>query len=748
MRLIGKFIISALFTHFMAGQYLHGAEFEVLDRLSVDGYTVLRGSADIPGGSFAVGGSVFVVNSGNVGIGTTGPNTRLEVSGPLSSDVINALTLSNDSSAAGTNRSVNLLFRDNYGGTLTSSITGRRNNPVGNWYGNLYFNVSTLNSPATDPAALTSMLMIEGQSRRVGIGTTAPGTTLHVSVSQDNTTLRKEILRIERIGGAAASGGAGRTAELAFFDSDNPSYTASIGGLREDPGSSYYSALVFYTTPVNGSVGYSPALANLTEKMRITSAGNVGIGTTSPVQPLDVNGQVLARRGIEATMGVLGTDPGSVGFDNAGGMRLWTDALPYTFYTDRSFSTARLTITASGNVGIGTTAPVQKLLIKETSAAYTDIGIESNARKYVIGVGNSAETSYGVPNKFYIFDNNAAAMRLVLDTSGNVGIGTTNPSTRLDVRKLTAAGTYAYFGASGDGGARGLQFTSSDSGEYLGAIHKIDATSAYGVIDLATGGTARLRVDSTGNVGIGTTAPGTQLEIYKLLASNTALQPLLTLTSDYGSAAGTGFGSAIVFRGRTAGNLMQDAAKIAGYNENANDNGYALGFFTAPSNGVMSERMTILRGGNVGIGTAAPGSKLSIEGGLHVGGISDAGDNNLLVDGTIVQNGLKTTVFTGYTTGNSSFYVDVPVEDEGGSGAIFKVEATFAHYSSMSYNTLREFYISARGTAVEFTNIVEVNSGYGGSWTASKPNTTTLRITKVAGTYAGGGKYYIRVTTP
>ncbi|MEK6898072.1 MAG: hypothetical protein AABX28_01805, partial [Nanoarchaeota archaeon] len=52
-----------------------------------------------------------------------------------------------------------------------------------------------------------------------------------------------------------------------------------------------------------------------------------------------------------------------------------------------------------------------------------------------------------------------------------------------------------------------------------------------------------------------------------------------------------------------------------------------------------TERFTILKSGNVGIGTTGPLSKLSINGGLHVGGDSDAGDNNLVVDGTIKITG-------------------------------------------------------------------------------------------------------------
>ena len=61
----------------------HAAEFEVLDRFSVDGYAVLRGSADIPGGSFSVGGSTFVVKDGNVGIGTAVANQKLSVNGGI-----------------------------------------------------------------------------------------------------------------------------------------------------------------------------------------------------------------------------------------------------------------------------------------------------------------------------------------------------------------------------------------------------------------------------------------------------------------------------------------------------------------------------------------------------------------------------------------------------------------------------------------------------------------------------------------
>ncbi len=127
-----------------------------------------------------------------------------------------------------------------------------------------------------------------------------------------------------------------------------------------------------------------------------------------------------------------------------------------------------------------------------------------------------------------------------------------------------------------------------------------------------------MRISTNGNVGIGTTAPGNLLELYKSLASSTTLQPLLALNSDFNSGVGTGFGSAIVFRGRTAGNVVRDNAQIAAYNEDVNDNGYALGFYTSPTASTgLQQRVTILRGGNVGIGTTTPGYPLTVNGAVR-----------------------------------------------------------------------------------------------------------------------------------
>ena len=78
-----KSLFLALSALLPVGAPLRAAEFEVLDRFTVDGYAVLRGSADISGGNFTVGGSAFVVKEGKVGIGTTEPAAELEVAGGI-----------------------------------------------------------------------------------------------------------------------------------------------------------------------------------------------------------------------------------------------------------------------------------------------------------------------------------------------------------------------------------------------------------------------------------------------------------------------------------------------------------------------------------------------------------------------------------------------------------------------------------------------------------------------------------------
>ena len=99
MSVIKRLLFSALFAPLLGGGWLPAAEFEVLDKFSVDGYSVLRGTADIVGGGFTVGGSSFVVKGGNVGIGTESPGGKFEVAG--GSSILRGLDTQKDIAAFG-----------------------------------------------------------------------------------------------------------------------------------------------------------------------------------------------------------------------------------------------------------------------------------------------------------------------------------------------------------------------------------------------------------------------------------------------------------------------------------------------------------------------------------------------------------------------------------------------------------------------------------------------------------------------
>jgi hypothetical protein len=122
-----------------------------------------------------------------------------------------------------------------------------------------------------------------------------------------------------------------------------------------------------------------------------------------------------------------------------------------------------------------------------------------------------------------------------------------------------------------------------------------------------------MRIQANGNVGIGTAVPGYKLHVVDSSATGVAgcFNETGTNTYNYGTisyATGAGTNNYAVYG---------EASGASGHNFG----GYFVG------KGYFS--------GNVGIGTTAQAAKLAINGGLHVGGDTDPGDNNLLVDGNI-----------------------------------------------------------------------------------------------------------------
>ena len=152
--------------------------------------------------------------------------------------------------------------------------------------------------------------------------------------------------------------------------------------------------------------------------MRIDNSGRVGIGTTSPARPLDVNGSARLSDGSSLEWG--GTSANIAGSSSS-------DTLFF-----RTASTERARIDSSGNVGIGTNTPSRKLAVS-SSGVIADF-LSSTTSSYVDIIGTTAQLRSGVFGGVVgIANGTGTTAHLAIDSSGNVGIGTTSPASKLEV---------------------------------------------------------------------------------------------------------------------------------------------------------------------------------------------------------------------------------------------------------------------------------------------------------------------------
>lgn len=182
--------------------------------------------------------------------------------------------------------------------------------------------------------------------------------------------------------------------------------------------------------------------------------GNLGVGTTSPTSRLSVFSNFY---GVSHTDGSVRL---STFLNSAGGWFGTTTNHPLHFYTNDS--NPQMTITQGGGVGIGTTAPLPGYYLDVIGpvrsfgntthfVAQTTGGTNSWARFYMRS--NNRSWFMGTSQAFngdqlYIADETAGQTRMVISTLGNVGIGTTNPTTKLDVVGTTKTGVLQITGGS------------------------------------------------------------------------------------------------------------------------------------------------------------------------------------------------------------------------------------------------------------------------------------------------------------
>jgi len=335
-------------------------------------------------------------------------------------------------------------------------------------------------SPAADTLAFSEggvEVMRIDSSGNVGIGTSSPGAKLAVagSISASQTT------------GNYVGFGTGTFS----FD----------GTTVADYGISYTQPMGGFNTVVSGFSSLKFTTAQ-TERMRIDASGNVGIGTTSPTDRLNVSDGT-------ANIQLKPIGGSSIGFV---GLRS-NHALGFT-----TNDTERMRIDSSGNVGIGTSAPVQKLQVhgSDGNDVYTRISNTDSGTSagLLLGLNGNEEGIVRVETNqaLILGTNNTERMRI--DSSGNVGIGTSSPGYRLDVASgdTTASIGYAVrIRSNATATAASIQFTNSAVSAQNGLIRCTDtgetviqADGASSFIAFRTNGAERMRVANDGNVGMGT----------------------------------------------------------------------------------------------------------------------------------------------------------------------------------------------------------------------------------------------------
>lgn len=254
----------------------------------------------------------------------------------------------------------------------------------------------------------------------VGIGTTNPNGILHVNSGTDS------VLRVQKSGTVATGDISGIMFKITTDTSDN-FYYSGIFGERQSDGSQKLHLGVM--APDTDNVDVTDA------RLTINSLGNVGIGTTSPTQKLTVYGTTKIESSGETitlpTSAASDLSPNSglyLGYDNTnlksfiravkwgtGFSPLYLQGSEFRFSTGVGTLTERMVIDSTGNVGIGTTSPYARLSVNGSIVTDSIFATSTTATSTFSG-GLSAGS-----NGLTVLQN------------GNVGIGTTSPSTALTV---------------------------------------------------------------------------------------------------------------------------------------------------------------------------------------------------------------------------------------------------------------------------------------------------------------------------
>jgi hypothetical protein len=452
----------------------------------------------------------------------------------------------------------------------------------------------------------------------LGVGTVGPVGTFHVYGSSGST--------VARVQDANSSGSSQATLQISSYGGHAYSFI-SEGNSTPFPG-----ALALYDST---SSGY---------RMLIDGTGNVGIGTTTAGQKLEVNGSIKLTAGSGG--GLIFADGTTQSTAATGGSSQWTTSGSNIYYN-------------TGNIGVGTTSPGVPLSVYGSTSVATinDSATSSDQPLKVlepslttgngvgINLGTATNSNYNSGSLTFVNNSGAGSQNnyiglgvwgqatgLILNGYGNVGIGTTSPGGALDIKG-------------------NVIFRNSTDNTYVGFAANTASGSVIWKLPMSDGSTGQvLKTDGAGNLGWTTAGGGTTLNSVTAASAAGSIDNTSytqnwnwsTLTTGLGLNVSTGSSNSL-----TTGSLVNvttsssNTASTNGLLYVANLSSSTSGAVAKiQSNSTSGSGLTVAASGNVGVGTSSPGSALQVAGPIAtaVTTVSSATYTALATDSVLLAN--------------------------------------------------------------------------------------------------------------
>ncbi|MFA6585006.1 MAG: immunoglobulin-like domain-containing protein, partial [Candidatus Paceibacterota bacterium] len=325
-------------------------------------------------------------------------------------------------------------------------------------------------------SSTTPLIYGDFATGRIGLGSTTPGSLLSISNSRTTAANTPLFTIASTTNGTATSTfmtvlangnvGIGTTSPAESLSTSGRLYVGGtgtstiennlhvMGTLKVGTGSLYLTGTGISST--DGSLGLSSGTATSTFANGLTigtnkfvvqqTSGNVGIGTADPLSPLHVVGDLgtgnmptaqgafLGIISSYAGMQLYGSSGGLIDFNDASGedadFRIWEHS--GRFSMGNGTSGEDITILSSGYVGVGTSSPMSRLSIASSVGAQLTLAYDTtNYANFTVNSLGGLTIAPSVTNATTTIGGGDQAM--VIDSLGNVGIGTTSPYARLSV---------------------------------------------------------------------------------------------------------------------------------------------------------------------------------------------------------------------------------------------------------------------------------------------------------------------------